>query len=360
MRILVVHPHLSVIGGAEQVLVNVLEALAERKHKIFVIGKLPKADGFEKIARADITQIPYGPFWFEFKRFQAHQKLLLQPLFLMDKLRRKIRYADLEIMTQDPIFSLGVGKWKVAYVHFPENLQRLEGANPRLKKFWKVFYLPIMLRLRQQVNKIDLLLCNSEYTRKAILTRWGRTAEVVYPPADVEDFHLAPKENFVVSVGRFVPTKNYETIIHVAKLMPDLQFLIIGRKHTQDAYYEKIKKLKPANVELLTDVRRLEMVSILSKAKIYLHAMIGEHFGISVVEAMAAGCIPIIHNSGGTKEAIGNLGYVYNTLPECVDCIYRALDSKTEPEKIAEHARMFSSENFKKSLINALKIKSFL
>jgi len=32
--------------------------------------------------------------------------------------------------------------------------------------------------------------------------------------------------------------------------------------------------------------------------------MEGEHFGISPIEALASGCITIVHNSGGMKEFI--------------------------------------------------------
>jgi len=361
MKILVIHPYLSDIGGAEEVLINILEALMKRKHDVFVLGKFPKKSEFEKIASANITQIPYDSSGFEIKRFQAYQKLLFKHDFLRNKLSKKIGHVDLEISTQDPMFFLGVGKKQIAYVHFPENLTRLmEGGNRRSKFFWKLFYLPISLRLRQRVSKANLLLCNSEYTKDAIMRYWGITALVVYPPVDVNDFHPAPKEDFVVSVGRFVPIKNYELIVEVAKLMPSLKFIIIGRRRVSDDYYEKIKRLKPANVELIGDATRSEIVSKLSRAKIYLHAMVGEHFGISVVEAMAAGCIPIVHDSGGPKEVIGPFGYVYKSTAECVECVNKALESKIEPQKIAERTKHFSSENFKKNFARALEACGFL
>ncbi len=258
------------------------------------------------------------------------------------------------------MFLLGVGRKKVAYVHYPENLWRLESSSSHGKRLWKLFYLPILLSLRKQVSHVDLFLCNSNYTKKAISQKWGRNAEVIYPPVDVENFSPAQKEDFVVSVGRFVKTKNYELVIEVAKRMPSVKFVIIGRKQISDPYFEKIRRMKPKNVELLANAPFDVLASTIGRAKVYLHAMVGEHFGISVVEAMAAGCIPVVQNSGGTKESIADFGYAYGDVEECVGYIKKALDSNKDPRLIAEHAERFSSENFRKTFVATLQSKGFI
>jgi alpha-1,2-mannosyltransferase len=353
-KILVVHPYLNDIGGAEEVLLKVLEALTEQKQEVYLLGELPKGSIFDNLAPNSVKQIQYDSEKFEPKRFRAFQKLLFHHSSLKGKLRKKVGPMDLEISTQDPIYFIGVGKKRVAYIHFPENLTRMQRPNLRRKWLWKLFYLPISLQLKRQVGKTSLLMCNSKYTQAAVMSYWGKTAEVVYPPIDVEDFHPGAKEDLVVSVGRFVPTKNYELIAEVAKRLPNVKFVIVGRKRPKDSYYDKIAALKPDNLTLVTDASRSEVAAYLGRAKIYLHGMVGEHFGISVVEAMAAGCIPVVHNSGGPREAIGDLGYVYNNADECVEAISKALQSKTLPAAIAERAKMFSSENFKHNFIETL------
>jgi len=78
-----------------------------------------------------------------------------------------------------------------------------------------------------------------------------------------------------------------------------------------------------------------------------LHTMVGEHFGISIVEAMASGCIPVVHNSGGMKEFVPAPNR-YESLQDAADKIDSAINNwsteKTfEPKKIADQ---FSLANF--------------
>jgi alpha-1,2-mannosyltransferase len=349
--VLVIHPYFHSLGGAEQVFLHTVNALAEREKEVYVLGELPKQSKFRDLVSANVVGIPYSKHGFRFRRFQVYQRFIYHELF-RSKLRRKIGAVDLEVLTQDPMSLLDVGKKKVAYVHYPENLWHLDTASALLRSFWRIFYLPVSLSLQRQVNKIDLILCNSNYTRKAIQTKWKRTATVLYPPVDVENFKPAPKKDLVVSVGRFVRTKNFEIVLEVAKRLPQLKFVIIGRKESYDPYYSKINSSKPDNVTLLANLSSSEMSSVLGTARVYLHTMIGEHFGIRVVEAMAAGCLPI--------EIVDRVGCTYDDIDECVDCINRALSSKQDPKSIAEGAQKFSSDNFKKAFLRTLESKGFL
>jgi glycosyltransferase involved in cell wall biosynthesis len=75
--------------------------------------------------------------------------------------------------------------------------------------------------------------------------------------------------------------------------------------------------------------------------------MVGEHFGISIVEAMASGCIPIVHNSGGMREFVP-VKYRYETVQDAADKINSAINDWS-PDKLAETkaiAENFSYANF--------------
>ena len=75
--------------------------------------------------------------------------------------------------------------------------------------------------------------------------------------------------------------------------------------------------------------------------------MVGEHFGISIVEAMALGCLPIVHNSGGMKEFVPEQ-YRYETLQEAANKITNEINnwSLDKAEDMKQVAENFSISNF--------------
>ena len=364
-KILVVHPRLDVIGGAEVVLLKVLEVLIERKQDVFLLGELPMGSIFDSLPLSCIKQIPCdseiaSEMAFKPKRLQAYRTMFNRSK-LKGRMCRKVAIKfDLEINTQDLKYFVEIGKKRVVYVHFPEIFARLQKPDLKHRWFWRLYYWPIAFQFKRSVKKNDLLMCNSLYTQRAITDYWGREAEVVYPPVDVKDFTSVEKETLVVSVGRFTPEKNFELVAEVARQLPDVKFVIAGRKGLVDSYFDKIVALKPANLDLLVDVTRKDLSVLLGRAKVYLHGMVGEHFGISVAEAMAAGCVPVVHSNGGPKEIVGGYGFLYNNVEECIRAIEAALQSEICPNDIVERAKMFNSDIFKRNFIEVLEKNGFL
>jgi glycosyltransferase involved in cell wall biosynthesis len=88
--------------------------------------------------------------------------------------------------------------------------------------------------------------------------------------------------------------------------------------------------------------------------------MVGEHFGISVGEAMAAGCVPVVHDSGGPREIVGEFGLFYSSVDECVKVVGEALQSSMDSCVIADRVRMFGADVFKKNFIELLEKKCLL
>ena len=200
------------------------------------------------------------------------------------------------------------------------------------------------------VEKIDLasygvVTANSEYTAKWILKRWGRRSEVVYSACQL----MGPgqkKEKIILNVGRFFQDgpeahhKRQDILIEAfGKLVEeggsDLQLHLIGRIGGwagDQRYLERVKSLsQPYPVRILTDVDFNQLRLEYRKAPIYWHATgFGsdennqpskqEHFGMSIVEAMSAGAVPLAFDAGGPKEIIrsGVSGYLWRDVDELI------------------------------------------
>jgi len=217
-----------------------------------------------------------------------------------------------------------------------------------------------------------LILTNSNFT-KSLIQRWlGTKAFVVHPPVDVEKYqHLArnhEREDLVITVGRIEKGKRQHVIPAIARETPGVKYAIIGTVGQID-YFQHVKRLiKEFGVEervrIYTNLSEDLKVRLLSKAKVYLHTMKYEHFGIAVVEAMAAGSIPIVHRySGSWVDVVSrleeNIRYSYTDYGECADIILRALSDWT-PEKakiLSAYTERFNYENFKNSFSSII-IKS--
>lgn len=72
---------------------------------------------------------------------------------------------------------------------------------------------------------------------------------------------------------------------------------------------EKRAREKGVRVEFYPNASRDELVKIVTSSKVFVHATVGEHFGIAVVKGMAAGCPVIVHRSEGSYEDIIDYGY---------------------------------------------------
>ena len=119
-------------------------------------------------------------------------------------------------------------------------------------------------------------------------------------------------------------------------------------------------------IEFVTNASYNELMEKLKIAKVGLHTMKNEHFGISIVEMMAAGLLTIAHDSAGPKMDIiteqpneKRTGYLANTQEEYAECMRQALTlSEKEAERVRQRARAsvqrFSEPEFDQAFLQAL------
>ena len=97
-----------------------------------------------------------------------------------------------------------------------------------------------------------------------------------------------------------------------------------------------------------------DLVKLYAKASIYWHAAgyeekdpkLTEHFGITTVEAMASGCIPVVYNAGGLPEIVddGVNGYLWKTKDELITTTKRIIEHSTDRSETAKQAIQKSKE----------------
>ncbi|KAG2069040.1 mannosyltransferase [Suillus decipiens] len=152
-----------------------------------------------------------------------------------------------------------------------------------------------------------------------------REAKIVYPPCNTREmaqFPLDSRERIILSIAQFRPEKDHPAQIRAfAQLLADHPtytsgtssvklFLLGGARNADDhARVQSLKNLADElkvtpHVQFIVNASYPEMLGWLAMASIGLSTMVEEHFGINVVEFMAAGVIPVTHASGGPLHDI--------------------------------------------------------
>ncbi len=354
MRVGVFHPPLNVCGGAEIVAITLINSLKKSGHQTVVLTneqidqrKIKSMFGDEVNVDQNIV-FPLEPFP------TTSLNNIYTDCFRTMYIKRK---CDVLIDTQSNGLLPGVN---ITYIHHPIFGRLADEKRPKSKV---TFYLPYRLYERTVSTRANrLVFSNSKYTTTAIRKFVGIVPQLLYPPIaqiffDIRDSTL-DREDVVISVSRISPEKSLTLIPSIARLTNNrIRFLIVGMKQSEkelNHIYSAIEKNKVSNrVEVILDVSRAELVRILRSAKVFLHPARGEHFGVSVAEAMASGCIPIVRDSGGPAEFVPD-DLRFNGVRDAARIIDRVILewSPKYSKDITDMAQTFSESNFSKKFLS--------
>jgi glycosyltransferase involved in cell wall biosynthesis len=256
----------------------------------------------------------------------------------------------------------------IVYVHFPSDLAILEKeytSKIMNRKIMKRLYIQLHLFISNNIDymKQATIIANSNYTSNAIKKVWNIDSTVIYPPCPQYSFPLEDKIKkieqdtelmTVCSLGRFVPEKEYDTILQIAKQRPQLKFELIGGvAEDKISYLDSLKNKAPKNVTFHVNATENQKMEILKRSKILLHSFKGEHFGIALIEAMSAGLIPISHDSGAAKEDnMVDEKFRYKDIDSALNCLDKAVEewNLDKASQLRQYAQKFSIENYNKNL----------
>ncbi|CAI8371804.1 MAG: Uncharacterised protein [Acidimicrobiales bacterium AG-410-I20] len=194
------------------------------------------------------------------------------------------------------------------------------------------------------VDSYDKFFAISNYTKHWVSKLWDCDCEILYPPPS-RSVIGKEKEKVILSVGRFFQPEGRHSKKHLDLIKAftslDSAFIRDGWKlvlaggcaEEDQAYLEEVKKAAEGfSIDVVANISGDELEDLYSCASIYWHATgLGEsplnnpsrfeHFGISVVEAMAAGVVPIVFEKGGPSEIVqpGINGLHWGSLDDLVD-----------------------------------------
>ena len=195
--------------------------------------------------------------------------------------------------------------------------------------------------MRAVAASLDQVWANSQFTAQWIARYWGVQAEVLYPPVDVDSFGPGAKVARVISVGRFFAgshNKKHDVMVQAFRDLCDAglrgwEYHLVGNvgdREEDAAYLERVTALAEGYpIYVHCDAPFSDLQALYAGSKLFWHATgYGEdieasperfeHFGITTVEAMAAGCVPVVIAAAGQTEIVrqGVDGLLWHDLAE--------------------------------------------
>lgn len=211
-------------------------------------------------------------------------------------------------------------------------------------------------RLRQWDRRAsarpDVYVANSTAVAGRIARFYGREATVVPPPVAVGDFAVEAERDpaHFVWAHRLVAYKRPLEVLEAFRALPDLRLTMVGVGPLE----QRIRERLPDNVELRGWIARDELARLFASAGGFVH--VGEEdFGISMVEALAAGTPVLAADAGGARDIVrpGVDGLLVGdpSDPAAIGAGVRALAERSwDPAALRERAASFSEERFRERL----------
>jgi glycosyltransferase involved in cell wall biosynthesis len=205
------------------------------------------------------------------------------------------------------------------------------------------------------------VLTNSEFSRRAIFKTFGVDSTVLHPPVNVDAFQNAAlysdgRDDSILVISRIHPSKKIENAIRLARLLKQNGLgscmNIVGNMSPGDAgYFNYLRHL--VRHYGLEDFVRFEvnasfgvLLGLMRRSKVYVHSLPGEPFGISTVEAMSAGIVPVVPDIGGHTEFVP-AKYQFSSFGQGVEAVAVALDAPaSERIQISQSTQKYSTANY--------------
>ena len=310
----------------------------------------------------DLSKFKVHSLPFRMRAFGIYLRSLswLPAMWVIPRLRPDFVFVD--FYQTKPIISLKRRfRFKSGeYIHFPfetvygrrkiMDWWREPSIAERYGRFpWNI-YLMGALWLGERFNRgnpfevHDIVWANSRWTAGLVKQVHGEYPRVLNPPIPPnvelvkEPRPFEERELAVIMIGRFAQEKRYHWVItevmpRLAREVPGVKLVIVGGTGTvpSERYYQQAIELARKHGVSFEPYRNAPgklKIELMDRARAFLHAMINEHWGVVVTEAMARGLPVVVHKSGGAWSDIvagGEYGFGYDTASEAVEALAKLL-----------------------------------
>ncbi|PZV10726.1 MAG: glycosyl transferase family 1 [Pseudanabaena sp.] len=362
LKIAIVHEWFVSYAGSERVVEQILNLFPNADLFAIVDFLEPEKRGFIQNKPVKTTAIQNLPF----AKTKFRQYLLLMPLAI----------EQLDLSAYDLIISSSHAVAKgvltaphqlhISYIHSPIRYawdlqhQYLKESNlERGIKSWIARWILHQIRIwdTRTANGVDLFIANSKFIDRRIQKVYRRSAEVIYPPVDVENYTLCEqKQDFYLTASRLVPYKRIDLIVEAFSQMGDRPLIVIG----DGEQLAKIQEKAGSNIKFLGHREPEELREYMQLAKAFVFAA-EEDFGITPVEAQACGTPVIAYGRGGVSESVRGLDcdrptgvfFAEQTVKSLRTAVleFEENSDRILPATCRENAMRFSTEKFQTNFL---------
>jgi len=371
MKIAVVHSNLNLLGGAGRVCLGFLRVLKKLKHETCLVtsqrtdwNRIEQVFGLDP--PVDHEQV-YPSLKLPLISKTFHGKWLEG---ILHKVMKSLSNFDLRINTHAEMLLLDAN---LLYIHDPPLMTRTPLGNHGRSSVRSAYNMSrrfLLSELRERYRGGPIL-ANSCWSSNKLREQGWPNARVLYPPVDVTGFRFASGQHskpWIVTTSLFSPHKNLEIIPLIAAKVPEARFVMMGFLGQNS--HEVLKNIRAYarslgvenRVVIVPNASRKQLLDIMKEAQAYLHPKQNEPFGIAIVEAMAAGLVPVVHRSGGAwTDIVGgqeNCGFAFDSVEEAAQIVCNLLGDrrlKVEmTERAMKRAEAFSKKRFERETVSII------
>jgi len=342
-----VHDWLNQVGGAEDVLENLVELFPQAPiyTSMYWRERMPQHWRQWDIRTSFIDRLPwahrrqqlYFPFYpLAFEQFDFREYDLV--------LSNKSGFCH-GIVTGPETVHVCYCLTPTRYVWRYHQYAQQENLGPWTRRALIPFLHYLRLWDRVAADRVDHFIAISQEVRRRIARHYGRDATIIYPPVDTARFTPANRvEDYYLIVARLVPYRRLDILIEAFNRL-DRPLYIAGAGRDR----ARLEAMSGPNVNFLGYVSDDELPDLMARCRAFLFPG-EEDFGIAPIQAMAAGRPVIAYAAGGALETvIPGTGMLF--AEQSADAIIKAVESfepyDTDPAMIRSHAQQFDTSVFK-------------